>query len=324
MARASIDDKLAALEDLPADRAARVERLAAALADRHYRVVAKAARLGGEALLYDLVPALRDSYCRFLENVPKSDPNCIAKKAIMRALAALDCDDVDFYAAALRYRQLEPVWGGRADTAVDIRCNAAMGLAATGYSRALVLLAELLHDAEAAVRIAAARAIACGSPREAELLLRSKALAGDAEPAVIGECFAALLSVEPDESLPFVVRHVEGTDETLKQLAALALGESRADGALPPLRAAWNEPVVSEETRRVLIRAAAAHRSDAAFEWLLDIAKEARAPLAGEVIAALAAYKQNEKRAQRLKAVLAERSERSLEERFASLWTTKS
>jgi hypothetical protein len=127
MARASIDDKLAALEDLPADRAARVERLAAALADRHYRVVAKAARLGGEALLYDLVPALRDSYCRFLENVPKSDPNCIAKKAIMRALAALDCDDVDFYAAALRYRQLEPVWGGRADTAVDIRCNAAMG-----------------------------------------------------------------------------------------------------------------------------------------------------------------------------------------------------
>jgi HEAT repeat protein len=319
MARASTDDKLAALEELPADSAARSERLAAALADRHYRVVAKAARRVGEALLYDLVPALRDAYGRFLDNAVKSDPNCIAKKALVHALVALDCDDVDFYAAALRYRQLEPVWGGKADTAIDVRSNAAMGLVATGYSRALVLLAESLHDPEAPVRIAAARAIACGNPREAELLLRSKALAGDTEPAVLGECFTALLSVEPEESLPFIVRHLEGTDETLKQLAALALGESRAESALPPLRAAWNEPVVAEETRRVLIRAAAAHRSDSAFEWLLEIAGEARVPLAMEVIAALAIYKQSDTRAQRLKAVLMERGEASLAERFASL-----
>jgi hypothetical protein len=322
--RGSVDDELAALDEPPADRGDRVRQLTEALADRHHRVVAKAARLGGEALSYDLVPALRAAYARFLENATKSDPSCLAKKAIVKALVALECDDVAFYEAALRYRQLEPVWGGKADTAVDIRSNAAMGLVATGYARALVLLTELLHDPEAAARVAAVRAIACGNPREAELLLRSKALSGDADPAVIGECFTALLSVEPDESLPFVVRHLAGTDETLKQLAALALGESHLERAVAPLLAAWNEPVVSEDTRRVLIRAMAAHRSDAAVDWLLEIAKQERIPLAEEVVAALATYRHNAKLAERLRAAIVERADPRLESRYVELWRPRS
>jgi HEAT repeat protein len=114
-----------------------------------------------------------------------------------------------------------------------------MGLVASGYPRALVELTALLNDSDAAARMGAVRAIACGNPREAELLLRSKALAGDAEPQVLGECFTGLLGVEPDESLKFVAGYLTHADEAVRELAALALGESRLDAALAPLKEAW-------------------------------------------------------------------------------------
>ena len=78
---------------------------------------------------------------------------------------------------------MEPVWGGTADTAADVRGTCALGLVATGYPRALVAIAQLLYDAEPDTRVGAIRAAANGAPREAELLLRSKALAGDEEPS---------------------------------------------------------------------------------------------------------------------------------------------
>ena len=160
-------------------------------------------------MLYELLPALLAAYARFLERPAKLDPSCIAKKAIARALVGLDCNDAAFYIAGLRYRQPEPVWGGTVDTAVDVRCSCAMGLVASGHPRALLELTEVLNDAEPQARAGAVRAIACGNPREAELLLRGKVLAGDEEPAVVGECFTALLAVEPEESLAFVARYIK-------------------------------------------------------------------------------------------------------------------
>jgi hypothetical protein len=116
------------------------------------------------------------------------------------------------------------------------------------------------------------------------------------------------------------VRHLAGADETLKQIAALALGDSHLESALEPLLAAWNEPVVTEDTRRVLIRALAAHRSDAALDRLLEIAKHERVPLATEVVAALAVYRHNAKLAARLESAVRERADPRLESRFAELW----
>ncbi len=319
---ASIEKQLAELDALPADRALRSEPLAAALAHKHYRVVAKAARVAADGLLYDLVPALRGAYPRFLDKPLKSDPNCFAKKAIVRALVALDCDDVEFYLAGLRLKQMEPVWGGTADTAADVRGSCAMGLVASGGPRALVALAELLYDPEPDARIGAVRAAACGNPREAELLLRSKTLAGDAEPAIIGECFSALLSVEAEESLAFVAPYLKHADLALRELAALAIGESRAPGALEILKTAWNDVVVAEEFRFALIRAAAAHRSEAAFDWLLGVAAEARRPVAEHVIETLALYKHNARLAQRLAGVLNARGDHELVDSFGRLWKT--
>jgi hypothetical protein len=314
-----VDAALAALEAVPTERNARSSALAEALRARHARVVAKAARLAEDALCYDLIPALLAAYSRFLDKPAKTDPSCLAKKALTHALVTLDCDDVEFFRRGIVYRQPEPVWGGTADTAVDVRASCAMGLVASGYSRALVELTALLHDSEASARMAAVRAVACGNPREAEQLLRAKVHAGDAEPAVLGECFTALLAVAPDESVTFVAGLLAHAYDAVRELAALALGESRLDAALAPLKAAWDGVLVAETFRRALLRAAAAHRSEAATDWLLALVAEARVAVALDVLEALSLYRHNTKLKERLAAVIAERHDASLSERFAAL-----
>jgi hypothetical protein len=318
--RVSIDDKLAALDSLPAAGAESRELLVQALADRSSRVVAKAARIAEDRLAYDLVPQLIAAWPRFVDKPTKTDPGCMGKKAIARALVALDCTDAEFFIRALEYRQPEPVWGGTVDTAVDVRCSCAMGLVASGYSRALIELAALLNDDEAEARAGAVRAAACGNPREAELVLRMKVSSGDAAPGVLGECFTGLLAVAPEDSLALVARHLDSADEAVRELAALALGESRIEAALPPLLAAWEQPLQSRSVRRALLRAAVAHRSEPALLWLLSLASEARLETALEVVEALALYRHNATLAARLNAVLAERGEPSLTARYSELW----
>jgi hypothetical protein len=319
-ADATVERQLAELDDLPADRALRAQPLADALAQGRYRVAAKAARLTADALLYDLVPALLAAYRRFLDKPVKSDPNCYAKKALARALVALDCEDVEFFLAGVTLTQMEPVWGGTADTAGDVRASCALGLVATGYPRALVAIAALLYDPEPDARLGAVRAAANGSPREAELLLRSKALAGDERPAIIGECFSALMAVAPDDSFAFVAGWLARADSGFRDLAALALGESRVPAALDELKSAWNEPLVADELRLTLVQAAAAHRSEAAFDWLLSIAADARAIVAAHVIESLGPYKNNARLTERLRDVLAARGDPELLTAFERRW----
>src|SRR5262245_9459079 len=139
--------------------------LAAALNDRHFRVTAKAAEIASERLCYPLVRNLIDAYQRLLNDPVKKDPQCYAKQAIARALVALECNDTQFLIAGLSYRQMEPVWGGTQDTAVDVRSSCAMGLVNSGYPRAIQELTALLNDPEMRARQGAARAIACGEPR---------------------------------------------------------------------------------------------------------------------------------------------------------------
>lgn len=320
----SIEAKLEALNqlDLSSDPKAAQAALQAALAERHYRIVGKGAELAGERLFYELQAPLREAYERFLRDPVKTDPNCIAKRAIARALVALECNHVAFYLQGVSYRQMEPVWGGSVDTAIDVRTSCAMGLVATGYPRALHELMPLLCDAEARARQGAIRAIACANPREAELLLRFKAGVGDSEPEVMGECFAALLSVAPEESLAFVAKHLErGVADDVREAAALALGESRLEAALPCFRQAWDNEMIMTEFRRALIRAAVLHRSEAAFDWLLSMLAEGHASVGELAIQTLAIYKHNDRLRERIKAVLMERNERRLSEAFAQAWS---
>jgi hypothetical protein len=220
----------------------------------------------------------------------------------------------------MRYRQPAPVWGGTVDTAVDLRCTCAMGLVGTPYPRALIELVGLLHDPEPHARGGAARAIACTEPLAAEAVLRSKALAGDPEPEVVGDCFSGLLRVEPDEAPAFVAAFLDGPDPAISELAALALGESRLDAALDLLRERWEREPMKRDSDRVLLRAAVLHRSEAAFDWLLDLVERGDRTSAELAVVELAVYRSNNKLRLRLEAALAERNDTRLLARFEEIW----
>jgi HEAT repeat protein len=302
-------DALNAL-DSSADRAVQNEAIRRALQDKHARVVAKGATLAGERMLHERIADLVDAYARFLVEPVKRDPACLAKKAIAGALVALECRDVEFYLAGLRYQQLEPVWGGTADSAVDVRCHCALGLVNSGYFRAIPELAALLNDPEKHARGGAVRAISCGPPREAEPLLRFKLFIGDADPEVLAECFTALLAIAPEESLPLIAARLSDKDDSVRDFAALALGESRHPAALQYLQKAWEDVLVRDDMRAVLIRAAAVHRSEPAFDWLISIIENGSAKQADVAADAISVYERNVKLMERMKAALAGRKRR--------------
>ncbi len=297
--RQTIDEKLEALDHLNTDDAQITrETLSTSLKEKHYRIVAKAAKLCAEHLLYELEENIIRAYQHFLKNPIKTDPNCIAKRALSRAFVDLDGKHLEFYLAGLQYKQLEPVWGGSVDTAADIRASCAMGLVATGYSRALQEITLLLNDAEPAARLGAVRAMGCGNPNSAELLLRSKALAGDDSAEVTGECFSQLLSIEPDYSPAFIARFlnpewIEKESGAVREFAALTLGESKLPMALGYLKKAWSDEILDKGFRQIIIRAASLHRSDAAFDWLLSIIENENAHLSRCAVEALQIYQRN-------------------------------
>jgi HEAT repeat protein len=293
--------------DPTADRSVQNAAIKKCLADEHCRVVARAATLAGERSLHERLPDLLSAYGRFMVEPIQQDPHCIAKQAIARALVNLECQDVMFFLEGIRYRQLEPVWGGATDAAIDVRCSCAMGLVATGYSRAVQELTGLLHDSEWRARAGAARAISCGNPREAEALLRLKVLVGDPESEVIGECFTGLLSIAQEECLPFVAAYLSDDNDGVRDFAALALGESRHPRALEHLRTAWEGLDDTGDFRAVLIRAAALHRSEAAFDWLISIVEHGIPAHTDVAVEALAVYERNTKLRERVQAALAKR-----------------
>jgi hypothetical protein len=105
-----------------------------------------------------------------------------------------------------------------------------------------------------------------------------------------------------------VAQYLTHKDEALQEFAALALGESRRPEAFVLLRDAWDE-LVTTEARGALIRAAALHRSEAAFDWLLMLVETATPQLAGTATEALAVYERNTKLIERLAAVRARRGD---------------
>jgi len=303
------------------DQSAVIDATRNALSDRHYLLVARAAELCAERLIYDLEPDLIHAHTRLLEGSIKKDPGCTAKGAIARALVALDSQASAFYVAGMHYRQQEPVWGGTVDTAVDLRCSCAMGLVSTPYPRALIELVGLLHDPEPHARSGAVRAIACAEPLGAEAVLRSKALAGDPEPEVIGECLAGLLRLEPDEAPVFVASFLDGADPAVRELAALALGESRLDVALEELLERWDAQPFKRDADRVLLRAAVLHRSEAAFDWLCSVAAKGDRVSAELVVSELAVYRASDRLHERVRRILEERGDDRLQRVFDREWS---
>jgi hypothetical protein len=320
MPKQNTEEQLAELNQLYSvdDNQIIIQTVSRALHSKSFRVVAKAAKICEEKLLYALEDELIAGYQKLLR---QKDPNCLAKSAIVRALVAQDCHNVDFYLAGLRYVQNEPGWGGPTDSAVDIRCSSAMGLVSTTYPRAMVELLPLLNDPEPNARIGAARAIRYGLRYEATLVFKQKLLCGDKEPEVLGECMSGLLTVDPDYSLPFVAAYLDSSDDILFELAALALGDSRLDEALEVLQATWSHTfAIHAERRRALFKAITLHRSEAAPDWLLGKLEHADAGLLETGIELLATYKHRPALKESMEAIVARLGNRRHHALYREYW----
>jgi HEAT repeat protein len=283
----SLEETLQALRrvrDEPESEASRAE-LRRVLTSEGGHAASRAAALVGELELEALVPDLVAAFPRFFEDLPKADPGCGAKTAIVEALRRLGRDEGELYRRAARHVQMEPVFGGRVDTAVDLRGAAALALAETGGRDVLGLLAELLADPEPPVRISAARAVAGhGSPAGAPLL-RLKSLVPDPEPRVVSECLLALLRLDARGERAFVETFLEKRDE-LAEAGALALGESRLPEAFATLRE-WLPQAARRGLSPAALLAAASTRRDEAVDWLLSLVREGSLALAREALQAL-------------------------------------
>jgi HEAT repeat protein len=269
------EEQIAALDQLrqqPPE--ARFEPLRKALDHRNNFVVAKAADLAREFGLTDLLPDLFKSFDRFFENAEKSDPQCWAKNAISRTLAAFEIQEPGVFLRGMRHIQLEAVWGGRSDTAGTLRATCALALVQCRRltnDELLAHLIDLFADTEKTVRAEVARALEqVGSP-SASLLLRLRATLAHDEPEVLGACYGGILRLEGVSAIPWISRFLIGGDDAAGE-AALAIAGTHCAQALDTLKKSL-DVAPDPWFRSVLLSAIALTRQDAAMEFLLDLVK---------------------------------------------------
>lgn len=269
------DQQLAQLDALGnAPDTERQPGLRKALGNRNNFLVAKAADLARELNLTQLTDALREAFDRFFENAEKTDPQCWAKNALSRALAAFEYQDAETFLRGMHHIQMEPVWGGRSDTAGTLRATCALALvqcSSVPEPELLRHLVDLFADKDKAVRAEVARAIEqVGSPA-ASLLLRLRANLGADEPEVLGSCYGGILRIEGVSAISWIGRFLRSADDTAAE-AALAVASTRSPEAVNALREAMGS-ADDPWFRSVLLSAIALTRQDTAVEFLLDLVK---------------------------------------------------
>lgn len=292
------------------------------LAGRSSHAAAKAAEIAGEGEVHAIVPDLVAAFERFMEDPVKRDPGCAAKAAIAEALYRIGAAEIDLFLKGIHHLQPEPVWGGKADTAMDLRGVSAMALVRVHYHDYLGEIAELLADPETPARRAAAQALAYSEDPGAAPILRLKALAGDDDPQVLSECLLALLKVGRAESIPFVTRFLERPAPTDAEVAALALGGSRLPEAFAVLKS-WTERIGDPALRRSGLLAIAMLKLDESIGYLLAMVAEAEPLQAREAITALAIYRYDETLRKQVGDAVGTRKDKSLRPFFKETFESR-
>jgi hypothetical protein len=276
-AKRSFEDQLAALDGLrhQAPEAA-LEPLRKALTHRNNYVIAKAADLVRELALAELVPQLLVAFDRFFTDPVKTDPQCWAKNALSRALAAVEYHDPAVFLKGMRHIQLEPVWGGHSDTAGTLRGTCALALVqcrSLSETDLLNFLIELLSDKDKSVRMEAVRAIEQVGSASAALLLRLRAILAADEPEVLGACFSGVMHIEGRSAISWVNRFLATGDDIAAE-AALAIAADRSSEAFTALHKRFLEdPQPDPWFRSVLLSAISFTRQPEALDFLLDLVR---------------------------------------------------
>jgi HEAT repeat protein len=275
MNKSKLEDRLEQLRQLRS--ATPNEEVAAALSkalkDRSNLVTAEAAKTIAELRVSQLIPALLETFDHLFEDPVKRDSKCWGKTAIAQALTNLEYADSRPFIRGARHIQMEPVWGGQEDAAPQLRATCMLALVqCDDLSRPEVFrhLVDALADPADPVRMEAVRAIAQMNGDEACILLRLKARLGDRRPAVTGQVFDALLSLEGEKGIEFVTQQIVATNNEVRDEAALSLGSSRLPKAVEVLTSAWTK-TNDQVFRSVLLRALSSSRQQTAIDFLLDI-----------------------------------------------------
>jgi HEAT repeat protein len=285
----AFEDQIAALDALRQQpEQARPDPLRKALANRNNFIAAKAADLIREFNLQELNPDLLKAFDRFFDHAEKSDPQCWAKNAISRTLAAFEFQEADVFLRGMRHIQMEPVWGGRSDTAGTLRATCALALVQCRILTETDLLAHLIDlvpDKDKAVRVEVIRAIEQVGSSSASLLLRQRAMLGNDEPEVLGACYGGILGIEGTRAIPWVARFLTTADDPAGE-AALAIAGTHSPQGFEALRAALSD-ASDPWFRSVLLSAIALTRQDLAIDFLIELVKNESLDAEGAIAALL-------------------------------------
>jgi hypothetical protein len=261
---------LNALRDLSPGAAA--PEVAKALTNRNNLIVSKAATLALHHHLTGLMPNLAAAFPRFLENSTESDPQCWAKNALAKTLAAFEYQEQELFLTGMRHIQLEGGWGGASDTAGTLRGTCALALVQCrelNSHRLLVHLVPLLADKELPVRVNVVRAIEQAGTDSAALLLRLLAeLASDA-PEVLGACYSGVLAIEGPSALDWAARFLRREDDPAAE-AAMAIALTHLPEAFRLLQTTF-DAACDSWFRTTVLTAIALTRQQEATDWLIDL-----------------------------------------------------
>ena len=250
-------------------------------------IVSRAVDMVAENGLRELVPEMISAFARFVEDGAKVDKGCRAKTSIAKCLNRFEYIGDEVFLIGAYHIQMEPAFGPPEDTAVELRSVSALAIARINHPEAHYILADLLADSEAGVRIAAVKALAFLGTSESDVMLRLKTITGDSD-GVMGECFLGLMKMAPARSLDFVKRYLHGHGAAAMESAAIAIAASHIPESLSILKELWEEQ--STGARRALILPIALVRSDEAFGCLLEILRTADRQTAAETIPHLRLY----------------------------------
>jgi len=271
-----IEDRLEQLRQVRTSAPAEAEAtLQKALSDRSNLLVAEGAKLCVELRLLSLIPHLLAALSRFYEDPVKTDPRCRAKAAIVRALTALDYSESPAFLRAAAHVQMEPVYGGQEDSAPHLRASAVLALVQCDdlpRSEILRHLVDAVADSSETVRIEAVRSLHQMNGDEGIVVLRLKAHTGDERPAVIGQVFDSLLSLERERAVGFIARFLDSANADIRDEAALSLGASRLPAAVEVLIARWQD-TRNRDLAPVLLRALSSSREESALEFLIGLVR---------------------------------------------------
>ena len=286
-----VEERLEALRQLRNAKpdAAIVATLRKALLDRSNLIVAEAAKIAAASQMKELVPDLLTAFTRLFDNPLKTDPKCWGKTAIVTALTRIDYGESEPFLRGASHVQMEPVWGGKEDTAIQLRGSCLLGLIqCDDLSRLHILrrITDALTDPADPVRLEAVRALGQLAGDEASLLLRLKARVGDTRSAVVGQVFDSLLALEPDAALTFVAEFLTSPNIEIRDEAALSLGGSRLPQAVDILKTAWKGNN-DWEFGGVILRALSSSRQPTAIDFLLEFVRSGSRREASQALDAL-------------------------------------